>query len=204
MKFPRAEADVIALVRSIIKGLQESSHFPSPPVSSSDLQNLLDSFLSARDANVMSYAAAQQSTEIKNIAYEAMVLAARSDLHYAEDLSQNNDAKLAELGWGAKAPPVPHVLELPGQPQNVRAAQQEKGTLQLQWEEPALGGAAAYYEVRRSLAGEEGGAGALVGTSMETSIALTEQPRGKALEYRVFSVNKTGRSLPGNTVVVML
>ena len=205
MKFPRSEAEVIALVRSIIRGLQENPHFPSPPVSSSALQNLLDSFLSERDANIMSYAAAQQSTESKNTAYEAMVLAARSDLHYAEDTSQNDDAQLAELGWGAKASPTPHVLELPGQVQNLRAAQQEEeGTVQLQWEKPVLGGAATYYEVERRLAGEEGSARVIVGTAMKLDIILSEQPRGNALEYRVLSVNMTGKSLPSNTVVVML
>jgi len=38
---------------------------------------------------------------------------------------------------------------------------------------------------------------------MRLDIMLMDQPRGKALEYRVLSLNMTGKCLPSNTVVVL-
>jgi hypothetical protein len=65
------------------------------------------------------------------------------------------------------------VIEPPGQAQNVRAVhQEEEAALQLQWDEPVLGGAATYYEVERRLAGEESSTRVIVGTSMRLDIML--------------------------------
>jgi hypothetical protein len=147
MNFPHREAEIRALAQNIIAGLTENADFPNPPIAVSELRNLLDAFINQSDAQVAAQAAAQQATEGKRDAQDRLVGAMKTNLHYAEDAAQGNDAKLAVLGWGARANPGPPAV--PGQPRLLETVQQSAGWLHLDWKRPAGGGIVSYYTVKR-------------------------------------------------------
>lgn len=201
MQFPKTEAEIIALAQNMIAGLPENPNFPSPPISSSDLQNLLTAAIGLSDAQVMAQAAAKQATDAKQAGFAALITAMKTILHYAEDAVHGDDAKLAELGWGGKS--APHPLQAPGQPRLLEVRQQGAGQLLLDWKKSADGGAAASYKIeRRELT--EGGTWALAGMSIDIEVMLYNQERGKELEYRVIAVNHAGESASSNTVTAVL
>lgn len=205
MEFPRRDADLIVLVQKLIVGMAENPDYPSPPLSTSDLRNMLDAFIAASDAQLATQSAEQQATEIKHDKRNVLIGGARAMIDYAVNAVHGNDAKLTALGWSARAPRTPHVIELPGQPRNVRVAEQGEGSLTLVWEEPSDGDAPLSYKAEyRVLDGETVSSWRVADASVHTELALTEQERGKTLEYRVIAINKAGSSLPSNTVTVVL
>jgi len=201
MEFPKTEAGIIELAQKMVAGMAENDNFPSPPISSSDLQNLLTAAIGLNDAQVMALAAAKQATEAKHAGFAALIAAMRTILHYAEDAVHGDDAKLAELGWGGKA--TRHALQAPGQPRLLEVREQGAGWLLLDWKKSANGGSAASYRIeRRELT--EGGTWALAGMSIEIEAMLNNQERSKELEYRVIAVNRAGESAASNTVMAVL
>ena len=202
--FPTREADIKELAENMIIGMAENSDLPSPPFSSSDLRNALDAFSAAGDTQRASYAVAQQDTEIKRMRLEELLVIMKGILHYAEDMMHGNDAKLSALGWGGRAASTPHPLEIPGQPSSFMVLREEEDAVEFAWTEPADGGEVATYELQRRGRGEEGSTWIIAGISFETRVTLSGQERGKEWEYRVISANKVGRSLPSNTVAVVL
>lgn len=203
--FPVREADIMALAQSIIAGMTENPDYPSPPLSPTELRARLDAFSGSSDAQASAQSAAQQATETKHTDLEELIAGMKAMLHYAEDAVRGNDAKLAALGWSGRAPRTPHVPQLPGQPRNVRAQQQGEGSMTLAWDEAEDGDPAACYKAeRRSLNNGVWSAWQIVGTAVSTSIALSGQPRGNTLEYRIIAINNAGESLPSNTVTVVL
>ena len=201
--FPKSEAGIIALAQKMIAGLQENPDFPSPPFSSSELQNMLNAMISQSATQAAAIAAAKQATETKKSLTKTVVQAMKAVLRYAYDAVLGNDAKLTAIGWGGIAEPTPHVLLPPGQPRDVTVTQQHEDSLDLAWTEPADGGEAAFYKIERRES-TDGGTWIIAGSVVETDCTLFNQERGKVLEYRVISVNKAGASLPGNTVTVVL
>lgn len=199
-RFPTREADIRALAQNMISGLAGNADFPDPPVASKDLQDLLNEFNTLEDAQVAAQAAAQQATEAKQAGLEKLTAAMKKDLHYAEDAVNDNDAKLAAIGWSGKAEPTP--LQAPGQPRSLETAKQGAGWIVLDWKKSQDGGKAAFYQVeRREL---PAGAWAMAATALETEITLNNQEHGKEWDYRVIAVNKAGESGPSNTVSAVL
>lgn len=139
MRFPKSEAEVRALAQSIISGMSENSDFPSPPVSSSELRNALDAFVSASDTQAATQAAAEQATEVKQANYETLITDMKTLLRYAEDAVHGDDAKLSVLDWGGRREKTP--LTAPGQARLLEVAQQTAGGLTLRWKKPVEGGA---------------------------------------------------------------
>ena len=140
-RFPDREAEIKALAQSIITGLTGNPDFPDPPVSPAELQAELDSFISLCDTQTADLAKAQQSTEAKQAGRDLLTDSMKSELRYAEDAVDGNNAKLAALGWGGKAAPT-H-LQPPGQPRTLDAPRQGAGWLLLDWKTPADGGQTA-------------------------------------------------------------
>lgn len=200
--FPIREADIIALAQSVITGLSENSDFPSPPVSTSELQNQLDAVLAARDAQVASQAATEQFTADKRAEINTMAALLKKDLRYAENAVDGNDIKLNVLGWGGTDEPAP--LAPPGQPRTLKIQHQGEDWLVLSWKRPVEGGRAAFYKVERRRQGEGGGAWALAGISSKTDAALNDQERGINWEYRVIAANNAGEGMESNTVEAVL
>lgn len=199
-RFPKREANIRTLAQSMITGLDGNADFPDPPVPSNDLQDLLNNLITLEDAQVAAQAAAQQATEAKQTGIDALTAAMKKDLRYAEDAVNDNDAKLAALGWSGKAEPT--ALKIPGQPRSLEAPKEGPGWLFLDWKKSPDGGKVAFYRVeRRAPSSEEW---MMVGTALETEITLNNQERGKEWEYRVVAVNKAGESEPSNTVTAVL
>ena len=200
-RFPKAEAEIVALAQNIVTGLAANvADFPSPPVASAALAALLDSFITLCDEQVAAQAAAEQVTATKNAGLEELVTAMRADLRYAEDAVSYDDAKLTALGWGGKAAPT--ALEVPGQARALEAPQQGEGWVFLDWKKPADGGAVAAYKIERRE--RPSGDWALISMAIESEATLNNQERGKDWEYRVIATNKAGDGVPSNTAMVVL
>jgi hypothetical protein len=198
--FPKTEAEVIKLAQSIIRGMQENPDFPSSPVSTSDLQNSLNEFTSANDAQVAAYAAAEQSTDVKQAKYEKVITDMKTMLRYAENAVHGDDAKLSVLDWGGRREKTP--LTAPGQARLLEVMQQTAGGLTLRWKKPVEGGAPSFYKIERRERAE--GNWELAGTASETETTLTNQERGKEWEYHVIASNRAGDGLPSNSVTAVL
>ena len=199
-RFPIREAEIKALAQNIITGLDGSEDFSAPPVEPDDLKKLLHVFISLGDEQIAAQAAAQQATEAKQDGLDELISAMKTVLRYAEDRVDDNDAKLAALGWSGKAAPTP--LQIPGQPRSLAAPRQGAGWLFLDWKRSAEGGSTAFYKIeRREL---PGGDWILIGTAVESEATLKNQERGKEWEYRIIAANKAGESGPGNTVTAIM
>jgi len=200
-RFPRTEPQIKALAQNIVTGLSANpADFPAPPVASLDLQALLDSFITLCDDQVAAQAAAEQATEAKAAGLEELITAMKADLRYAEDAVNYDDAKLTALGWGGRAAAV--ALELPGQPRSLEAPRQGEGWIFLDWKKPADGGAVAAYRIERRE--RPSGDWMMVNMAIESESTLNNQERGKDWEYRIIATNKTGDSIPSNTVAAVL
>jgi hypothetical protein len=200
-QFPDREADIKALAQSIVTGLTASAaDFPAPPIPPAELQALLNAFITLCDEQVAAQAAAEQVTVTKRAGLEALIRAMRTDLRYAEDAVNRDDAKLTALGWGAKAAPT--ALRPPGQALALEAPGQGEGWVFLDWKEPVDGGAVAAYTIERRERPD--GDWTLVSVALVSEATLSNQERGKDWEYRVIAVNKAGEGIPSNTVAAVL
>ncbi len=200
-RFPRTEAEITALAQSMITGLTaNAADFPAPPVPPADLQTLLDSCVTLTDAQVAAMAAAEQATDTKTAGLEELITAMRTDLRYAEDAVNYDDAKLTALGWGGRADPT--AMAIPGQPRALEAPRQGEGWIFLDWKKPADGGSVAAYKIERRE--RPSGDWTLVSMAIASEATLTGQERGKDWEYRVLATNKAGESVPSNTIAAVL
>jgi hypothetical protein len=147
MNFPTREAEIRALARSVIQGMAENPDYPSPPIATSDLNNLLNAFDSRSDAQLAAKAAAELATAEKQTALNALITALKSMLRYAELAVHGDDNKLKALGWGGKSAPTP--LALPNQARNLDCHSQGEDWLILDWKRPVNGGTPSYYKINR-------------------------------------------------------
>lgn len=201
-RFPISDSDLIQLAEEMIAGFQENPFFPSPPVSSSDLRNRLDAFKALINTQIAKYAEAEQATDEKAAGRELLAADMKADLRYAEYAVAGDDAKLNMIGWSGKMPRTP--ISAPGQPSNFQIVRSGPGEAKARWERPVAGGAPACYIIERRSSGDEGISWVSAGTFVETEATLTDQERGKELEFCVFALNRAGESLPSNSVVVVL
>lgn len=201
-EFPKTEEGIIQLAQTMISGMAENPDYPALPVSTSDLRNLLDAFVGASNAQVAAYTAAEQSTQTKRTTKDALTAGMRADLNYAEYAVNGDDVKLNLIGWSGRMPPTP--IAAPGQPLNFQVVGQSPGTVHLRWKRSAAdGGAAAYFVIKRRGRGDDE-EWTPVHTQTGVEAELTNQKRGKELEYCVTAVNRSGESLPSNSVMVVL
>ena len=189
------------LAEHVAAGLAENGQdFPSPPVSPSELQELLESFVESCDEQMTARALLEQATVRKRARFESLLTALRADVRYAEDAVQGNDAKLTALGWGGRAPRT--ALTVPRQPVSLAAVHQGEDWILLRWLKPADGGKVAAYRIERR--NKSTGQWAIVGMAMTCEARLDDQQRGIDWEYRVVATNKAGESAPSNTVAAVL
>ncbi len=200
-KFPRSEAEIVALAQNMVAGLTaNAATYPAPPVLPVDLQTLVDSFNTLADDAVAARAASEQVTATKEAGLEEVVNAMQSILRYAENTVDFDDDQLKLLGWAGRRARTP--LDPPGQPRTLEAPGQGEGWILLDWKKPTDGGTVAAYKIER----REMPAGAWqeVKTVFESEGTLTGQERGKEWEYRVIAANKAGDSAVSNTVAAVL
>jgi len=200
-RFPRTEAEVIALAQSLASGLTANAAiYPAPPVAPLDLTTLISAYMTAKNAAIAAQAAAEDATATKDDALEDLADAMKSDIRYAENTVDFDDDKLKLIGWAGKKAPTP--LAIPGQTRLLEAPRQGDGWVFLDWKAPIDGGAPSAYKVMR----RERPAGPWedVATAVITEATLVDQPRTKELEYRIIAVNKAGEGEPSNTEMVVL
>jgi hypothetical protein len=202
--FPNVESEIVTLAQAMVTGLTGEeglpSPFPAPPVAPQNLTLALTAFTAARDGAMTADAQAKQSTEAKNNALTQLVTFMKTDLHYAEDKVDGDDALLSLIGWGGRRTPTR--LQPAGQALSLTVRQQGEGWVDLAWKAPVEGGKPSAYRVYRRERPE--GPWAELTTVFETEVTLTDQPRGKEYEYRLIAANKAGDGEPSNTVMVVL
>ena len=116
MRFPYREADILRLANDIAAGLAaHSEHFPGPPSSPDEFQQVLAEHDANREAAIQARASAVQSTETKDQSLTRVQDMAKSVIRYAENHTRGDDGKLQLLGWGGRRTPTPAVLEPPAQ-----------------------------------------------------------------------------------------
>ena len=200
-RFPRTEAEVVALAEAMRSGLNDNvAVYPAPPVVVADLTALISTYTSAKNAAIAAQATAEQATADKDDALDDLVDSMKSDIRYAENTVDFDDDKLKLIGWAGRKAAM--ALTVPGQPRLLEAPRQGAGWVFLDWKAPVDGGSPAAYKVMRRERPE--GAWQETATAVISEATLVEQPTGKELEYRIIAVNKAGDGEPSNTAMVVL
>ncbi|VFM95919.1 MAG: hypothetical protein BECKG1743D_GA0114223_101333 [Candidatus Kentron sp. G] len=201
MRFPKSESKIVSLIHDIIAGLEAHPDlFPNPPVSAEDLRKQFKTYLKSADTANEKQAEAKHAVEDKNHELDTAVESSKMILRYAENVTHSDDAALNYLGWGAHREPAR--LKIPGQTRHLEAPRQGDGWIALDWKQPDEGGKAAAYKIQRREGDSETWLDA--GMAMDTEVALSNQPRGIRLEFRVVAVNKVGEGEPSNGVLATL
>jgi hypothetical protein len=200
-RFPKAEADIVALAQAMEAGLADNAAvYPAPPVAPADLTALISAYTTAKNAAIAAQAAAEQATADKDNVLEDLIDAMKDDINYAENTVDYDDDKLKLIGWAGRKAAAP--LAPPGQARLLEAPRQGEGWVFLDWKKPAGGGRVSAYKVMRRE--RPAGPWEEAATAVITEATLVEQPRGKELEYRIIAVNKAGDGEPSNTAMVVL
>ncbi|MCK4998927.1 MAG: fibronectin type III domain-containing protein [Anaerohalosphaera sp.] len=200
-RFPKTEADTMALATNMMSGLSANvAIYPAPPVSVIDLAMAMNGYGTAKNDQNAALAAAEQATIDKDLAFETLSDGMKTDIRYAENTVNYDDAKLKLIGWGGRKASA--ALTAPGQTRLLEAPKQGDGWLFIDWKEPIDGGTVAAYRIMR----RERPAGPWedVGTAVISEATLVEQPKAIELEYKVVAVNKAGEGESSNTVMVVL
>ncbi|MBU1320465.1 MAG: fibronectin type III domain-containing protein [candidate division Zixibacteria bacterium] len=200
-RFPRTEAEILALAQEMAVGLAANvAIYPAPPVSTIDLTTALSDYTNAKNAAVAAQAAAEQATTDKDVALEDLTDALKTDIRYAENTVDFDDDKLKLIGWAGRAAST--ALELPGQPRLLETVQQGEGWVMLDWKAPSEGGKPSAYKVMRRE--RPSGEWADEATAVLTEITLVNRDRSKEWEYRIVATNKVGDGPASNTVMAVL
>ena len=151
-RFPRTEAEIVALAQAMVSGLMDAGGFPnvnypSPPVAPAELTALISAYTTARNAAIAAQAAAEEATTAKDDALEDLADAMKSDIRYAENAVDFDDDKLKLIGWAGRKERTP--LAPPGQARLLEAPKQGEGWVFLDWKAPIDGGVPAAYKVMR-------------------------------------------------------
>ena len=202
-KFPAKENEVIAQGDKVIAGLQDYPDiFPDPTLPLEELIKLRDEYLAARKVEISAQAALEQAVDAKRATLHAYAEGVKTELRFAENAVNFDDAKLKLLGWGGRKSKTP--TQAPGQARDLDIIRQGAGTITLRWRAPSDGGAGSAYRVQRLDRFAVDAPWLDAGMSVETEIALAHQERGKEFEFRVLGVNKVGDGVPSNTVAATL
>jgi len=200
-RFPSTEADVMALAEAMITGLTANALiYPLPPVVVLDLTAAKTAYVTALNAAIAAKAAAAAATDSKDDALEVLTDAMKSDIRYAENTVDYDDAKLKLIGWAGRKEAT--ALTAPGQARLLEAPRQGEGWVFFDWKAPIDGGTVAAYRVMRRERPD--GPWEDTATAMLTEITLVDQPRAIELEYRVIAVNKAGEGEASNTQMVVM
>jgi hypothetical protein len=113
-RFPKAEAEIVALSQAMVSGLTANVViYPAPPVLPAALTTLVSAYTTAKNAAIAAVAAAEQKIADKDDALEALTdatlrstlrstSAMKSDIRYAENKVNYDDDKLKLIGWAGQ------------------------------------------------------------------------------------------------------
>ena len=198
-RFPKTEAEIIALALQIQNGLNTNPNLQNSPVAKTEFAAAYNAFVAKRDEIQVKESELGVMHDDKDDLMDALTGMMQRVLLYLESVTGGDPAQMAAVGWGSVNEPT---KQPPGQPRVLEIVSQNDATLTIDWKSNADGGRAASYRVER----RERPAGAWEtcwGTNL-TEAVLINQPRGKELEYRVVGYNSNGDSPPSNTVAATL
>ncbi len=211
-RFPKKEAEIIALAERMIAGLLANpALYPNPPYPAQQMGTgirwKVNKYNNGREDLLTARAVAEQSIADKDDALQNLIEAMKADLRYAENTVNFDDDKLKLIGWAGKKAPT--AIAPPGQSRLLEAAKQGKGWVYLDWKAPADGGKPKAYKVQRRVGGVVGVEPVSdrwddVATAILSEITLVDQPERTELEYRVIALNKAGEGQTSNMVMVVL
>ncbi len=207
-RFPKKEAEIIALARAMVVGLSDNvAVYPNPPYQPygpPGINGRINRYNYRREDLIAARAVAEQTTAEKDDALEDLIEAMKADIRYAENTVDFDDDKLKLIGWAGRKAPTP--LAIPGQTRLLEAPRQGDGWVFLDWKAPADGGRPKAYKVQRRVVGVEPVSDRWedIATAILSEITLVDQPEKTELEYRVIALNKAGEGQPSNTVMAVL
>jgi hypothetical protein len=202
-QYPRAQAQIIGLVESMIAGFTEHPDF-FPHADTASLQAAHDEFMAASNALTDAESAVAMAAAEKLEKQKQLEIAMKSNIRYATaDCSANPD-RLGFIGWGARRAPSP--IDAPAQPTHLKVIAQGDGMVFLKWNKSSrrLGGLVRMYVIERRLMQNNGDGWEFITTSYNPEIWLKSQQAGVKMEYRVKASNAAGESCATNTVSVVL
>lgn len=199
--FPKKEAEIAALAEPLRRGLLSNRPvYPNPPVNPFALRMKSLVYKNRCEVLLAKKANAETATTAKDEALEDLVKALKSNILYAENTVNFDDAKLKLIGWAGRQAAT--ALTPSGQSRLLEASKQGNGWVFLDWKAPADGGKPRAYKIQRRKRSNSSWQD--VATAIVTEATLVEQPQKQELEYRIIAVNKAGEGQPGNTVNVVL
>ena len=200
-RFPKKEAEIAALAGPLWRGLLSNRPvYPKPPVNLLALRMKSLVYKNRCEVLLAKKAHAETATTAKDDALENLVKALKSNILYAENTVNFDDAKLKLIGWAGRQTAT--ALTPPGQSRLLEAPKQGEGWVFLDWKAPADGGKPRAYKIQRRKRSNSSWQD--VATAIITEATLVEQPQKQELEYRIIALNKAGESEPSNTVMVVL
>jgi len=198
-RFPKTEAEIIALAQQIENGLGTNTNLADSPIDKTAFSAKLAAFTAKRDAILVKEAELKVDHGEKDDLEDDLTEAMQRVISYLDSFTGGDDAQLASIGWGAASAPT---KQPPGQPRTLEIVSQLDATLSLDWKSPSDGGRVASYRVERRT--RPAGAWETCGATNLSELALLNQPRGLELEYRVIAFNSNGDSVPSNSVAAVL
>ena len=137
-RFPRSEAEILALPQELVIGLSNNiAVYPVPPITVMDMATTISAYASAKNTAIAAQAAAEQATSDKEDALEDLIDAMKAEIRYAENTVNYDDDKLKLIGWAGRATGTP--LTPPGQARLLEAPRQGEGWVFLDWKAPGEG-----------------------------------------------------------------
>lgn len=208
-KFPITKSGIRAFARDILGGLQTNAAvFPTPPFEPAPLAAAIAQDQVNQAARMNLAAQLEAAILVENEGLKLVVELSKRELALCEATYRNDATKPALFGWtrvrqGGGGSRI-------GQPGELRATAQTAGATVLEWSSPSSGRARVqYYKIERQITDpatlkvlEPWGQWQM--SAVQTEIALSDQPRGVEISYRVMAVAATTVSLPTNNVEMVL
>ncbi len=199
-QFPKTRAEILDLAQKVLNGfVNHPDIFTNPPFDLDTFRQCIQADYGLHDAAASLQAALVDALDKASHSTDQIGEQTRTAVRYAENLNLTEE-QLALIGWGSRATPTPQAI--PGQTRNLEIASHGEGAVELHWKSPNDGGKPSSYKIyRREL---PDGEWMLVESIASKSVVLSNQPRGKPLEYKVVAMNKAGDGAESNIVVVTL
>lgn len=203
-KFPTTRPKQIALAQAMISGFTtDTEDFPAPTVAVADLQAKLDTAQAATNARTVAESVARESVQTESGAYDDLIEAMKTDIRYAELVTNDDDVKLQKIGWSGRAAPT--ALQPPNAPRSFEIVEQGRGFAHFDWKDPLGGGAVKMFRVMMMEVGGTSGTWTEAASAVDSEAVVTGLAGdGKEYIFCAVAVNTAGTSGQSNTVTAFL